>query len=87
MLTREELEAQVRSGAIETVILGFTDHYGKLCGKRFDAEFFLRTGETGCCSYLLASDIVRGLVDGLLRGSGTRFFVRLADGASHVCRT
>ena len=41
MLTLETLGALVGDGTIETVIVGFTDHYGRLMGKRFDAEFFL----------------------------------------------
>ena len=30
-----------RQGEIETVVAGFTDHYGRLMGKRFDAEMFV----------------------------------------------
>ena len=31
----------VAKGEIETVVVGFTDHYGRLLGKRFDAEMFV----------------------------------------------
>ena len=41
MLTPEALRAMVAAGEIETVIGGFTDHYGRLMGKRFDAEMFV----------------------------------------------
>ena len=50
MLTVEELQQQVDTGDIETVIVVFTDLYGRFMGKRFDAEFFwkmlLKTGLT-----------------------------------------
>src|SRR5262245_20642443 len=41
MLNLEELRSSVESGAIDTVVVAFTDHYGRLHGKRFDATFFL----------------------------------------------
>lgn len=28
-------------GEFETVVVGFTDHYGRLMGKRYDAEMFV----------------------------------------------
>ena len=34
---------EVAEGRVETVVVGFTDMYGRLMGKRFDAEFFLET--------------------------------------------
>jgi len=37
MLTKDELSTLVASGAIETVLVVFTDHYGRFMGKRFDA--------------------------------------------------
>ena len=37
MLTLKDLEARVRAGSIDTVVVAFTDHYGSLHGKRFDA--------------------------------------------------
>ncbi len=60
MLSLEALDEQVRAGSIDTVAVLFTDHYGRLMGKRFDAEFFLedaaRTGTHGC-DYLLTVDM------------------------------
>ena len=35
------LAEAMATGAIDTVIVAFTDHYGRLMGKRFDASFFL----------------------------------------------
>ncbi|HEX2198428.1 MAG TPA: glutamine synthetase family protein [Burkholderiales bacterium] len=60
MITPEQLRAMVDNGEIETVIAGFTDHYGRLMGKRFDAEFFV--GEVAAagghaCDYLLTVDM------------------------------
>ena len=55
-----ELEQQVQLGAVETVIAAFTDNYGRLMGKRFDAEFFLENianSGTHACNYLLTVDM------------------------------
>ena len=60
MLTVKELEAKVLSEEIETVIVAFSDHYGRLMGKRYDAEFFLQSiAEKGThgCDYLLTTDM------------------------------
>ncbi len=46
--------------SIKTVIVAFTDHYGRLMGKRFDAGFFLQTcmdDGTHACDYLLTTDM------------------------------
>ncbi len=60
MLELEELRESVDGGEIETVVVGFTDHYGRLFGKRFDAEMFLddvvNDGAHGC-DYLLTTDM------------------------------
>ncbi len=50
----------IESGEIDTVIVAFTDHYGRLMGKRFDAGFFLEhavVDGTHGCNYLLTVDI------------------------------
>lgn len=59
MLDNESLKKKVDAGEIETVIVGFTDHYGRLMGKRFDAEFFIENLEEGthACNYLLTTDM------------------------------
>lgn len=60
MLNLEQLVELVKEEVIETVIVGFTDHYGRLVGKRFDADFFLasiaKVG-THSCDYLLTTDM------------------------------
>ncbi len=65
-LTLEDLRQLVESGDIDTVILAFTDHYGRLLGKRSDADFFLDTIDDGthACDYLLAVDMEMEPVDG-----------------------
>ena len=55
-----ELEQMVQSGTVETVIAAFTDQYGRLMGKRFDAGFFIEAvaqGGTHACNYLLTVDM------------------------------
>ncbi|MDW3196747.1 MAG: glutamine synthetase family protein [Cytophagales bacterium] len=60
MLSVEKFKQQVQEEAIETVIVGFTDHYGRLMGKRFDADFFIDSAldaGTHGCDYLLTTDM------------------------------
>src|SRR5688572_1485396 len=60
MLTLEQLRKRIPTGEIDTVVVGFTDHYGRLMGKRYDAEMFVdsvaRDGAHGC-DYLLTTDM------------------------------
>ncbi len=60
MLTPEKLTQLVRDGEVDTVIVAFTDLYGRFMGKRFDGEYFLeavaRDG-THACDYLLTVDM------------------------------
>ncbi|MDX2029444.1 MAG: glutamine synthetase family protein [Blastocatellia bacterium] len=60
MLTLSRLRDLVGQNQIETVIVGFTDHYGRLVGKRYDAEMFVEEvaghGTHGC-DYLLTVDM------------------------------
>lgn len=60
MLSLNDLKQAVEIEEIETVIVAFTDHYGRLVGKRFDAEFFLESAAedgTHGCDYLLTTDM------------------------------
>ena len=60
MLTIDQLGKLVEYEEIETVVVGFTDHYGRIMGKRFDAEFFVEDIErhgTHGCNYLLTVDM------------------------------
>ena len=59
-MTPEELRHAVSADEIDTVMVAFTDHYGRLLGKRFDADFFLEDGlvnGTHSCNYLLTADM------------------------------
>lgn len=60
MLELEQLRAMTASGEIETVVAGFTDHYGRMLGKRFDAQMFVddvvKAGGHAC-NYLLTVDM------------------------------
>src|ERR1044072_1299536 len=60
MLTLEELRKRIAAKEIDTVVVGFTDHYGRLMGKRYDAEMFVDSivedGAHGC-DYLLTTDM------------------------------
>ncbi len=60
ILTLDELSRLVDAGEIETVIIAFSDHYGRLLGKRLDADFFLAEAAqhgTHACNYLLTTDM------------------------------
>jgi glutamine synthetase len=60
MLTLEQLRKRIPAGDIDTVVVGFTDHYGRLLGKRYDAEMFVETVATDGahgCDYLLTTDM------------------------------
>lgn len=67
ILSVEALNEATAAGEIDTVIVAFTDHYGRLMGKRFDAEFFCEEvvdhGTHGC-NYLLTVDTDMEPVDG-----------------------
>src|SRR5256886_4451735 len=67
LLKPEELAKLVQQGEIETVVVGLTDHYGRLLGKRFDAEMFVAdVAEHGAhaCDYLLTVDMEMDPVPG-----------------------
>ena len=67
MLSEDQLRAEVGSGGIDTVIVAFTDHFGRLMGKRFDAEFFVEDAlghGTHGCNYLLTVDMDMEPVEG-----------------------
>src|SRR5437667_6027495 len=59
-MTLTQLKSQIRSGAIDTVIVGFPDVFGRLVGKRFTGRFFLDQvaghGTHGC-NYLLTVNL------------------------------
>ncbi len=71
-LSLEELRSDVASGAVDTVILAFTDMQGRLVGKRVAARHFVETvADHGaeCCNYLLAVDVDMNTVEGFAMSS------------------
>jgi glutamine synthetase len=64
----DELKADVESGAIDTVVVAFTDMQGRLLGKRLHAEFFVDETSAGHavegCNYLLALEMEMDPVPG-----------------------
>jgi len=67
MLSADALKDHVKADDIDTVLVVFTDLYGRLVGKRFDAEFFVEqvidSGTHGC-DYLLTVDMEMDPVPG-----------------------
>jgi glutamine synthetase len=66
-MTLQALRAEVRSGAIDTVIVALPDPFGRLVGKRFRGEVFLESvlkhGTHGC-NYLLTVNMEMDPLDG-----------------------
>jgi glutamine synthetase len=55
-----EPEPEAALDDVETVLVAFTDHYGRLCGKRYDGDFFrdeIAKGGAHACDYLLTTDM------------------------------
>jgi glutamine synthetase len=60
LLTTDDLAGLVDTGKIDTVVVAFTDHYGRLHGKRFEGSYFLAdiaSAGTHGCDYLLTVDM------------------------------
>jgi len=74
MLSFDELKNATAQGLIDTVIVAFTDMFGRLMGKRFHAEHFVTSAwaETHACNYLLANDIDMEPVPGYVAASWAR---------------
>jgi glutamine synthetase len=59
-LSLDQLRQCIDREEIDTVIVGFTDHYGRLMGKRYAADMFVEhTAKDGThgCDYLLTTDM------------------------------
>ena len=73
----QTLKAQVRSGAIDTVIVALPDPFGRLVGKRFRASVFLdsvaKHGTHGC-NYLLTVNLEMDPLDGFKVASWEKGF-------------
>ncbi len=67
LLTEQQLHQKVKKGEMDTVVVVFSDHYGRFMGKRFDADFFLDSvvkSGTHACTYLLTVDMEMDVIDG-----------------------
>ena len=67
LLSRDELEALIRNGEIDTVLMVFPDLQGRLVGKRTTGRFFLQSvadAGTENCDYLIACDMDNNPVSG-----------------------
>ena len=76
-MTFDALKKAVKAGNIDTIIAAFPDMFGRLMGKRFEANFFVDGAyeETHGCNYLLAVDV------DMVGGSSDRFH---AAGVAHL---
>jgi glutamine synthetase len=75
LLTLDELRTAVEDGAIDTVLVAFTDMQGRLQGKRCAAEHFLDevvANAAEACNYLLAVDVEMNTVSGYAMSSWER---------------
>jgi len=71
-LVWEEVCDRVAAGAIDTVLLAVPDFPGRLKGKRYDAEHFVRRVAkhgSGMCAYVLATDVAMSPADGFVLAS------------------
>jgi glutamine synthetase len=71
-MTLDELRSEAEKGAIDTVLIAFTDMQGRLQGKRLTASHFLDVVvEHGAeaCNYLLAVDVDMNTVSGYAMSS------------------
>ncbi|CAN5173596.1 glutamine synthetase family protein [soil metagenome] len=60
LLSLEAMGAKVEAEEIDTIVVAFTDHYGRVHGKRFDANYFMTdiaSAGTHGCDYLLTVDM------------------------------
>ncbi|MEJ2060638.1 MAG: glutamine synthetase family protein [Gammaproteobacteria bacterium] len=74
-LTLKELQALIKDGAVDTVLLVMTDMQGRMQGKRLTAHHFLTEvvpHKAEGCNYLLAVDVEMTTVDGYRMSSWAR---------------
>ena len=67
MLKLDQLRELVEHEQIETVVVGFTDLYGRMLGKRYDAQMFvddIAGGGAHGCNYLFTTDMEMDPVKG-----------------------
>jgi glutamine synthetase len=75
LLTADQLEADVREGTVDTVLLAIADMQGRLQGKRLTGRHFVEEvmpHSAEGCNYLLAVDVEMNTVDGYAMSSWER---------------
>lgn len=63
----QTLQAKIKKGEIDTILVAFPDPFGRLVGKRFRADFFLKSvvkDGTHGCNYLLTVNLDMDPLDG-----------------------
>jgi glutamine synthetase len=76
-MTHKQLNSQIRSGSIDTVVTATPDVFGRLVGKRFTGKFFLEQVAkqgTHACNYLLAVNLEMDPMDGFQLASWEQGF-------------
>ena len=84
MLDIARLEEDVAEGQVDTVLVAFTDLYGRFMGKRLDAGYFLDTAAsegTHACDYLLTVDMEMEPVQGYRLANWKRGYGDFPPGA------
>ena len=74
-LTMDDLVGRIDTGAVDTVVVAFTDMQGRLQGKRLHGRYFadhVVAGGTEGCNYLLAVDVDMNTVGGYAMSSWER---------------
>ena len=78
-----ELRTRVADRSIESVVVGFTDHYGRTMGKRFDAEFFVDScADDGTHGFFVARFERQPHGEAQSQGQGRRCEASTADAAA-----
>jgi glutamine synthetase len=90
-LSLEELKSAVLADEIDTVVVAFTDIYGRMIGKRYDADFFLEAVSehgTHSCDYLLTVDMEMEPIPGYRFANWERGYgdVHLVPDIATLCR-
>jgi glutamine synthetase len=90
-LSLEELKSAVLADEIDTVVVAFTDIYGRMIGKRYDVDFFLEAVSehgTHSCDYLLTVDMEMEPIPGYRFANWERGYgdVHLVPDIATLCR-
>jgi glutamine synthetase len=90
-LSLEELKSAALADEIDTVVVAFTDIYGRMIGKRYDIDFFMEAvceHGTHSCDYLLTVDMEMEPIPGYRFANWERGYgdVHLVPDMATLCR-